>query len=183
MKRSDPEEVDAAAELLEQLVREHGLSDLRHGTAPGEVVADVEPDASLFDLVAVEALGANTSRLGPRVQPAVGQAASKLCDGLCHPRQHHHDGAWPVGELHDPIDLTNGIVELGGPVGLAGVLPESGGTTVGAGMIVDRTGGWPRRLGGTIGQDVWIAGGLSTGAGKRRAASAAAGALHGQPAG
>jgi predicted methyltransferase len=44
-------EIDAASEFLRALAREHGLSNLRHGSEPGQIVVDVDPGRGYFDVV------------------------------------------------------------------------------------------------------------------------------------
>jgi hypothetical protein len=54
MRRPELEELDLAADLLWRLTDEHGLSSLRLGSEPGELVADVAVDRTYFDVVAFE---------------------------------------------------------------------------------------------------------------------------------
>ena len=54
MRRPEPEELDLATGLLGRLAHDHGLSNLRHGSEPGELVADVGGDRTYFDVVAFE---------------------------------------------------------------------------------------------------------------------------------
>ncbi len=54
IRRPEPEELDLAADLLGRLADDHGLSGLRHGSEPGELVADVGVDRTYFDIVAFE---------------------------------------------------------------------------------------------------------------------------------
>lgn len=63
-QRPSREELDTAHELLERLAGEHGLSNLRHGARDGQVVADVAPGRTMFDVVAFEE--AVSGRLGWR---------------------------------------------------------------------------------------------------------------------
>ncbi len=54
MRRPEPEELDLAADLLWRLADEHGLSGLRLGSEPGELVADVGVERTYFDVVGFE---------------------------------------------------------------------------------------------------------------------------------
>lgn len=54
MVRPDEHELDAAHQLLSRFASEHGLSDLRHGERPGEVIARVDAGRTYFDVVAFE---------------------------------------------------------------------------------------------------------------------------------
>lgn len=55
MRRTpEPAELEAAAELLRRLAAEHGLSDLRLGAVPGQLVAAVAEDRTYFDVVAFQ---------------------------------------------------------------------------------------------------------------------------------
>ncbi|MGH9071628.1 MAG: hypothetical protein ACRDX8_10800 [Acidimicrobiales bacterium] len=50
----EPGVLEAAAELLWRLAAEHGLSDLRLGAVPGQLVAAVAEDRTYFDIVAFQ---------------------------------------------------------------------------------------------------------------------------------
>lgn len=55
VKRPNRAELARAAELLETRAAKHGLSNLRLSTrADGDVVADVAPDRTYFDIAAFE---------------------------------------------------------------------------------------------------------------------------------
>lgn len=54
IRRPELEDLDVAADLLWRLADEHGLSGLRFGSEPGEVVVDVGSDRTYFDVVAFE---------------------------------------------------------------------------------------------------------------------------------
>ena len=54
MTRPTAHDLDAASVLLNRLAREHGLSNLRHGADPGEIVADLEGERSYFAVIAFE---------------------------------------------------------------------------------------------------------------------------------
>lgn len=75
MTRPDPTQLDTAAELLQRLAAEHGLSNLRHGDEFGEVIADVADGRSYFDVVTFE--DAVEGRLGwrPNVVPSAASGA------------------------------------------------------------------------------------------------------------
>ncbi|MGH9064934.1 MAG: hypothetical protein ACRD0L_13360 [Acidimicrobiales bacterium] len=47
-------ELEAAADLLWRLAAEHGLSDLRLGESPGQLVAAVAEDRTYFNIVAFQ---------------------------------------------------------------------------------------------------------------------------------
>lgn len=64
IRRPEPEELDLASDLLWRLADEHGLSGLRFGSEPGELVADVGSDRTYFDVAAFE--DAVEARLGWR---------------------------------------------------------------------------------------------------------------------
>lgn len=53
-RRPSADELDAAAELLAQLAPTYGLSELRHGNEPGEVVATLADGRTYFDVVEYE---------------------------------------------------------------------------------------------------------------------------------
>jgi hypothetical protein len=74
-RRPNPDELDAAAELLLRIAGEHGLSDLHIGDEPGELVVAVEPSRTYFDVVAFE--DEVESRLGwrPAVVPVTAPGA------------------------------------------------------------------------------------------------------------
>jgi hypothetical protein len=54
MARPSARDLDAASVLLSRLAREHGLSNLRHGADPGEIVAELEDERSYFAVIAFE---------------------------------------------------------------------------------------------------------------------------------
>ena len=51
MTRPSRKQIDAAAEMLAEVGAMRGLSNLRHGDLPGELIADVEEDRDYFDIV------------------------------------------------------------------------------------------------------------------------------------
>lgn len=86
IRRPEGEELDLAADLLGRLADEHGLSRLRHGSEPGELVADVGAERTYFDVVAFE--DDVEARLGWR--PAVvSSGAPGARPGSTLERQHH----------------------------------------------------------------------------------------------
>lgn len=54
LERPEAREVDAAHQLLAHFAVKHGLSNLRHGDGPGEVIVDVDVDRTYFDVVSFE---------------------------------------------------------------------------------------------------------------------------------
>lgn len=54
MIRPEERQLDAAQELLSRFAHERGLSNLRHGDGPGQVVVDVDAGRTYFDVVAFE---------------------------------------------------------------------------------------------------------------------------------
>ena len=53
-ERPEAREMDAAHQLLVHLAAKHGLSNLRHGHVPGEVIVEVDAGRSYFDVVSFE---------------------------------------------------------------------------------------------------------------------------------
>lgn len=51
MRRPTIEELDAASDMLVAVAREHGLTDVRHGREPGQLVVGAEPGRGYFDVV------------------------------------------------------------------------------------------------------------------------------------
>jgi hypothetical protein len=54
VRRPTREQVSKAAALLERRAAEHGLTNLRYGEDGGEIVADVAPGKTYFDIAAFE---------------------------------------------------------------------------------------------------------------------------------
>ena len=53
-ERPEAREMDAAHQLLAHFAAKHGLTNLRHGDGPGEVIVDVEAGRTYFDVVSFE---------------------------------------------------------------------------------------------------------------------------------
>jgi hypothetical protein len=54
VRHPETADLDGASDLLARLAATHGLTNLRHGSESGEIVADVDQGRSYFDVVAFE---------------------------------------------------------------------------------------------------------------------------------
>lgn len=109
--RPDVEDLLGAAGLLGKLAASHGLSNLRLGDEPGEVVVDVAAERTYFDIVAFEdevearlgwrptvtSSGAPGARPGARLIPVLGRRVAGLASS---------------GRARPP---TGSLAALGGP--------------------------------------------------------------------
>lgn len=69
-ERPEAREMDAAHQLLAHFAAKHGLSNLRHGDGPGEVIVDVEEGRTYFDVVSFEDDVGGTFGWRPDVVPS-----------------------------------------------------------------------------------------------------------------